>query len=141
MPRHGTEKCIDGSRYRFAADGSGGEMPGDPEDPVTYLRQLVEMLQPMTEHYAWLGVITPMDLQIPAGTQRRRFQICPHARTIRIETDATIQIWLNADDGGAITMGKDRKTLSLSDLPPAAAIHDIFVTTVEDTKMFILGVA
>ncbi|MFA7121796.1 MAG: hypothetical protein WC277_10000 [Bacilli bacterium] len=116
-------------------------MPGDPEDPVTYLRQLVEMLQPMTEHYAWLGVITPMDLQIPAGTQRRRFQISPHARTIRIETDATIQIWLNADDGGAITMGKDRKTLSLSDLPPAAAIHDIFVTTVEDTKMFILGVA
>ena len=141
MPKHGAEKCIGGSRYRFAADGSGGEMPREPDDPTTYLRQMVEMLQPMTDYYAWLGVITPMNLQIPAGMQRKRFQISPPARTIRIETDASVSIWLNDDNGVAISMGTDRKTLSLSDLPPVAAIHDIFVTTVEDTKVFILGVA
>ncbi len=90
----------------------------------------------------WQGSIVPMEVKIPAGTQRRHIRVTPPARTIRIETDAEIQLWLNDDSGTAIAMGGGRRIITLSDLPPTAAIHDVIVTTMNDSAtIFILGVS
>ncbi len=141
MPMHGEERCFDGSKYRFAADGSGGALEGDPNSPITYLRQIIEMLQPVTEHYAWLGIITPIDARVPANAYKRRIAINPPARTIRIETNASIEMWLNDDSGVPIVMGGDRKVFTISDLPPAAAISAIIVSSVDEANLSIIGVA
>ncbi|MFA6695020.1 MAG: hypothetical protein WCR85_00185 [Sphaerochaeta sp.] len=147
------EKCIDGSRYRFVPNevsigpvGNGNTPPqqGDGSSGAVayYLSQLVNMLQPIYEHYAaWQGVITSREINVPADAQRKKYQIYPAARTIRIETDAPINIWINEDRGVSIPLGGERRVLYLSDLPPKAAIHDIYVTSMAETNLSILTVA
>ncbi|MFA7087397.1 MAG: hypothetical protein WC145_12090 [Aliarcobacter sp.] len=141
------ERCIDGSRYRFVPDGSAGSLgsPGADTQPGSaehYLAQIVAMLQPIYEHYAsWQGIIISNEVIVPPNSQRKRYQILPAVRTIRIEADASVLIWLNTDQGMAIPIGGDRRTLYLSDLPPRAAIREIYVTSVEETRINILGVA
>ena len=114
-------------------------MPGSIE---YYLAQIAVMLQPIYEHYAsWQGIIISNEVIVPPNSQRKRYQILPAVRTIRIEADASVLIWLNTDQGMAIPIGGDRRTLYLSDLPPRAAIREIYVTSVEETRINILGVA
>ncbi len=132
------ERCFDGSLYRLDADSTSG-VPGSSGE---YLRTITNLLQDLVDHMVWQGSIVPMEVKIPAGTQRRHIRVTPPARTIRIETDTEIQLWLNDDSGTAITMGDGRRIITLSDLPPAAAIHDVIVTTMSDNAtIFILGVA
>lgn len=138
VTRDGTKQCIDGSLYRFVSDGSELDIPCDLEGCV---RVIAGLLQTLVEQHTWLGVITPLEVRIPAGTQRHHIRIAPSARTIRIETSAKVDVWLNADTGVPIPMGEGRSVVTLSDLPPAAVIHDVIVTTEVDTTIFILGVA
>lgn len=146
MPDHGDERCIDGSKYRFISDvmGSGDWFDDDLLEGyglTPFQRAVVKMLRPIAEHYTWRGTITPMEVRIPADVQRHQIHIHPAARTIRIETSGPVEVWLNNDSGVSITMGGDRRVLYLSDLPPAAAIRAIYVTTVETTYLNILAVA
>lgn len=169
MPNDPHERCIDGSRYRFVPAGAAVDpgtpgapgAPGTPGTPGTpgapgvpgvpgaapgsveyYLAQIAAMLQPIYEHYAtWYGIIISNEIVVPPGSQRKRYQITPAARTIRIESDALVLIWLNTDQGMAIPIGGDRRTLYLSDLPPQAAIREIYVTSIEETHINILAVA
>lgn len=132
------ERCFDGSLYRLDADSTSG-VPGSSGE---YLRTITNLLQDLVDHMVWQGSIVPMEVKIPAGTQRRHIRVTPPARTIRIETDAEIQLWLNDDSGTAIAMGGGRRIITLSDLPPTAAIHDVIVTTMNDSAtIFILGVS
>jgi hypothetical protein len=140
------ERCIDGSRYVFVPDNV--TMIGDPgtgdasERMAYYLEQIATMLAPIYEHYAsWYGEIISSEITVPANSQRRRYSLSPAARTIRIECDSVATIWLNEDRGVPIPIGGDRRVLYLSDLPPKAAIHDIYVTTVEEMHMNLLAVS
>lgn len=140
------ERCIDGARYRFVPNSAspGGVVPpaGEEASVAYYLSVIANLLQPISEHFAsWQGIIISNDVTIPAGSQRKKVQIYPAARTIRIEADAAALIWLNNEQGMSISIGGDRRTLYLSDLPPKAAIHDIYVTTAPETRLSILAVA
>ncbi len=146
------DKCINGARYKFvpgpattsSSSGSPYTNPttGELYAPEYYLAQIVAMLKPIYEHLtAWQGVIISNEIVAPAKIQRKRYRMTPAARTIRIEADTPIQVWLNDDRGMAIPVGGERRALYLSDLPPNAAIHDIYVTTSEETHLYILAVA
>lgn len=146
MGNEKTERCVDGARYRFVPD-PGSVQPGAvSDDPATaiayYLSQIVALLTPISRHYAtWQGEIISGEIVVPANSNRKQCSISPAARTIRIESDSAINIWLNTDRGVSIPVGGDRRVLYLADLPPDAAIHDIYVTCVEETVLNILAVA
>lgn len=135
MPKRGEEKCIDGSRYRFVPSTAG---PEAGEDTLEYIARLLEVI---SEHYNWLGVITPYEITVPANSTKRRIAIDPPARTFRLETDASVSIWINTSDGLPINLDGSRRILYLSDLPPAGAIHDIYVSTYESAKLYMIGVS
>ena len=135
MPKHGEEKCIDGSKYRFVSSVSG---PESEETTIEYIARLLEII---AEHYNWLGVVTPYEVTIPSQSVKRRVAIDPPARTIRIESDAAVSIWLNSSDGIPINLDGSHRVLYLSDLPPIGAVHSLFVSAVDSAKLYVIGVS
>lgn len=146
------EKCINGSRFRFVPDtmrgvagsSSAASYPNSDTEISSdqYLALIANLLKPVYENYAaWTGDISPNEFTAPANSQRKRFEIFPAARTIRVECDVAAQIWFNKDNGVPIHLGGDRKAIYLSDLPPVAAIHDIYVTCETEARIFVLGVS
>lgn len=146
MGNEKNERCIDGDRYIFVPDSesflSGGSTDDSESAVASYLSQIVALLTPISQHFStWKGVIISGEMVVPANSNRKKFSVSPAARTIRIESDSSANIWLNDDRGIPIFIGGDRRVLYLSDLPPSAAIHDIYVTCVGETVLTILAVA
>ena len=142
------EKCIDGSLYHFVTaapeepEAPGGDIDEDAGTIEEYLSAIVELLTPLYYYYSgWTGTITPYAFVVPANSQKKHYQIFPAARTIRIECDVFAMIWLNSNSGVPIPIGADRKVVSLNNLPPQAAVHDIYVTCESEARILILGVS
>ena len=142
------EKCIDGSLYHFVTaapeepEAPGGDIDEDAGTIEEYLSAIVELLTPLYYYYSgWTGTITPYAFVVPANSQKKHYQIFPAARTIRIECDVSAMIWLNSNSGVPIPIGADRRVVSLNNLPPQAAVHDIYVTCESEARILILGVS
>lgn len=142
------EKCIDGSLYHFVTaapeepEAPGGDIDEDAGTIEEYLSAIVELLTPLYYYYSgWTGTITPYAFVVPANSQKKHYQIFPAARTIRIECDVSAMIWLNSNSGVPIPIGADRRVVSLNNLPPQAAVHDIYVTCEPEARILILGVS
>lgn len=148
MANEQREKCIDGSLYHFVpaapeiSGAPGGGIDVDTGTIEEYLSAIVELLTPLYDYYSgWTGTITPYAFVVPANSQKKHYQIFPAARTIRIECDVSAMVWLNSNSGVPIPIGADRKVVSLNNLPPQAAVHDIYVTCEPEARIMILGVS
>lgn len=148
MANEQREKCIGGDLYHFVPDdpvvteSRDTEVGTDAGTIEERLAMIAELLTPVYEYYSgWTGTITPYAFVVPANSQKKRYQIYPAARTIRIECDISAMMWLNSNSGVPIPIGADRKVVSLNNLPPQAAVHDIYVTCDAEAKILVLGVS